>query len=119
MDVQAQVSIGQDRVGRLHEHGILQAGEEVRRLVAHHDIGQGANNFVAGFRVVPVSIVYIVAMIALGLHLRHGVWSMFQTLGMSHPRYIAAAHVLAWVIAIVVTVGTSSFPLAVLAGGVK
>jgi succinate dehydrogenase / fumarate reductase cytochrome b subunit len=63
--------------------------------------------------------VYIVAMIALGLHLRHGVWSMFQTLGVSHPRYIAMAHVLAWVIAIVVTVGNISFPLAVLAGVVK
>jgi succinate dehydrogenase cytochrome b subunit len=88
---------------------------------AHPDFvpGDVYHNFVAGFRVVPVSIVYIVAMIALGLHLRHGVWSMFQTLGVSHPRYILAAHVLAWVIAIVVTVGNISFPLAVLAGIVK
>jgi succinate dehydrogenase / fumarate reductase cytochrome b subunit len=81
--------------------------------------GDVYHNFVAGFRVVPVSIVYIVAMIALGLHLRHGVWSMFQTLGVSHPRYIRAARALAWVIAIVVTVGNISFPLAVLAGVVK
>ena len=81
--------------------------------------GDVYHNFIAGFRVVPVSIAYIVAMIALGLHLRHGVWSMFQTLGVSHPRYIRAAHVGAWVVAILVTAGNISFPLAVLAGIVK
>jgi succinate dehydrogenase / fumarate reductase cytochrome b subunit len=88
---------------------------------AHPDFipGDVYHNFVAGFRVVPVSIVYIVAMIALGLHLRHGVWSMFQTLGVSHPRYMRAAHVLAWIVAIAVTAGNISFPLAVLAGVVK
>jgi succinate dehydrogenase / fumarate reductase cytochrome b subunit len=81
--------------------------------------GDVFHNFVAGFRVVPVSLFYIFAMLALGLHLKHGVWSMFQTLGVSHPRYIRAAHVLAWVVAIVVVVGNISFPLAVLAGIVK
>ena len=81
--------------------------------------GDVYHNFVAGFRVVPVSIAYIVAMIALGLHLRHGVWSMFQTLGVSHPRYMRAAHVGAWIVAILVTAGNISFPLAVLAGIVK
>ncbi|MGE5413752.1 MAG: succinate dehydrogenase cytochrome b subunit [Syntrophomonadaceae bacterium] len=88
---------------------------------AHPDFvpGDVYHNFVTGFRVVPVSIAYIVAMIALGLHLRHGVWSMFQTLGVSHPRYIRAAHVAAWIVAIVVTAGNISFPLAVLAGIVK
>jgi succinate dehydrogenase / fumarate reductase cytochrome b subunit len=63
--------------------------------------------------------VYIVAMLALGLHLRHGVWSMFQTLGVSHPRYIALAHVAAWLVAVLVVVGNISFPVAVLAGIVK
>src|SRR5262245_49895446 len=51
--------------------------------------GDVYHNFIAGFRSVPVSVAYIVAMILLGLHLRHGLWSMFQTLGVSHPRYIA------------------------------
>jgi succinate dehydrogenase / fumarate reductase cytochrome b subunit len=81
--------------------------------------GDVYHNFVAGFRIVPVSLFYIFAMLALGLHLKHGVWSMFQTLGVSHPRYIRAAHVLAWVVAIVVVVGNISFPLAVLAGIVR
>jgi succinate dehydrogenase / fumarate reductase cytochrome b subunit len=81
--------------------------------------GDVYHNFVTGFRSVPVSIVYIFAMLALGLHLRHGVWSMFQTLGVSHPRYIAMARAAAWVVAVVVVVGNVSFPIAVLTGLVK
>jgi len=81
--------------------------------------GDVYHNFVTGFRSVPVSIVYIFAMLALGLHLRHGVWSMFQTLGVSHPRYIAMARAAAWVAAVVVVVGNVSFPIAVLTGIVK
>ena len=88
---------------------------------AHPDFIEGDvyHNFVVGFQSVPVSLVYIFAMIALGLHLRHGVWSMFQTLGVSHPRYMGIAHALAWIVAIVVVVGNISFPVAVLAGIVK
>ena len=81
--------------------------------------GDVYHNFVAGFRSVPVSLFYIFAMLALGLHLRHGVWSMFQTLGVSHPRYIRMAHVGAWIFAAVIVIGNISFPLAVLAGIVR
>jgi succinate dehydrogenase / fumarate reductase cytochrome b subunit len=77
------------------------------------------HNFVTGFQRVPVSMVYIFAMLALGLHLRHGVWSMFQTLGVSHPRYMRWAHTGAWIFAAVIVIGNISFPLAVLAGIVK
>jgi len=68
--------------------------------------GDVYHNFVTGFQSVPVSIAYIVAMIFLGLHLRHGVWSMFQTLGVSHPRYIRWAHVGAWIFALRVFVNS-------------
>jgi succinate dehydrogenase / fumarate reductase cytochrome b subunit len=81
--------------------------------------GDVYHNFVSGFRVVPVSLFYIFAMLALGLHLRHGVWSMFQTLGVSHPRYIRMAHVGAWIFAAIIVIGNISFPLAVLAGIVR
>ena len=81
--------------------------------------GDVYHNFVAGFRVVPVSLFYIFAMLALGLHLRHGLWSMFQTLGVSHPRYIRMAHIAAWIFAAIVVIGNISFPLAVLAGIVR
>ena len=66
-----------------------------------------------------VSLFYIVAMVALGLHLYHGVWSMFQSLGWNHPRYNpwrrGFAHAFAWI----VTLGNISFPLAVLTGLVR
>lgn len=81
--------------------------------------GDVYHNFVTGFRSVPVSLFYIFAMLALALHLRHGVWSMFQTLGVSHPQYIRVARGLAWAVAIGVFVGNVSFPVAVLAGIVK
>jgi succinate dehydrogenase / fumarate reductase cytochrome b subunit len=58
-------------------------------------------------------------MLALGLHLRHGVWSMLQTLGVSHPRWDRARKTMATVFAIVVMIGFVSVPLAVLAGVVK
>jgi succinate dehydrogenase / fumarate reductase cytochrome b subunit len=88
---------------------------------AHPDFipGDVYHNFVEGFRSVPVSLFYIFAMVLLGLHLRHGVWSMFQTLGVSHPRYMRWAHVAAWIFAAIVAIGNVSFPLAVLAGIVK
>ncbi len=81
--------------------------------------GDVYHNVVAGFRSLPVSLFYIVAMIVLGLHLRHGIWSMFQTLGVSHPRYLRMAHVGAWIVAALIVLGNISFPLAVLAGIVK
>ncbi len=45
--------------------------------------GDVYHNVVAGFRVWPVSAFYIAAMITLGFHLWHGVWSMLQSLGLS------------------------------------
>ncbi len=44
---------------------------------------------------------------------------MFQTLGVSHPRYIRWAHVGAWIFAAIIVIGNCSFPIAVLAGIVK
>ena len=77
------------------------------------------HNFVTGFQSVPASLFYIIAMVALGLHLRHGVWSMCQTLGVSHPRYMRIAHAGAWIFAVLIVAGNISFPLAVLFGIVQ
>ncbi len=81
--------------------------------------GDVYHNMVAGFSVPWTSGVYILAMLALGLHLRHGLWSMFQTLGVSHPRYERYAKAFAAVFAAVVVLGNISFPIAVLAGWVR
>ena len=71
-------------------------------------------NVVNGFRVWYVSVFYVVAQAALGLHLYHGVWSMFQTLGVD-ARGNGVYRGLAVVVAVVVIVGNVSIPLAVLA----
>ncbi len=81
--------------------------------------GDVYHNVVAGFSVPWVSGIYILAMLALGLHLRHGLWSMFQTLGVSHPRYERYAKVFAATFAAFVVLGNVSFPIAVLAGWVR
>ena len=87
----------------------------------HPDFREGEpyHNVVAGFRIWWVSLFYIVANVALGFHLYHGVWSLFQSLGWNHPRFNrwrdTFAHTFAWV----VTIGNVSFPIAVLTGLVR
>jgi succinate dehydrogenase / fumarate reductase cytochrome b subunit len=87
----------------------------------HPDFIEGDvyHNMVTGFRVWPASLFYIVAMILLGFHLRHGVWSMLHTLGLSHPRYRALARQAALAIALVVSLGFIACPVAVLLGLVR
>jgi succinate dehydrogenase / fumarate reductase cytochrome b subunit len=58
-------------------------------------------------------------MILLGLHLRHGVWSMFQSLGFNHPRHTPILRKAAAAFALVITLGFISIPVTVLLGLVK
>jgi succinate dehydrogenase / fumarate reductase cytochrome b subunit len=87
----------------------------------HPDFREGDvyRNFVVGFQQPAVSAFYILAMLALGLHLYHGVWSLLHTLGLAHPRWNAARHSLATFVAAAVVIGNISFPVAVLTGFVK
>jgi len=78
--------------------------------------GDAYNNLVVGFQWVPIPILYIVVMAAICLHLYHGVWSAFQTLGINHPRYNRWRRPLAVIVAAVVFVGFISVPVGVLAG---
>lgn len=78
--------------------------------------GDVYRNFINGFKVVPASAFYILAMLALGLHLYHGIWSMLQSLGLSHPRHNHLRKALAVVLTLAVVGVNISFPLAVLAG---
>lgn len=74
------------------------------------------NNVVYGFQNPLISGFYIVTMIFLGLHLFHGVWSMFQTLGLNNAKYTGMLKALAIVVALLVVIGNISFPLAIMAG---
>jgi succinate dehydrogenase / fumarate reductase cytochrome b subunit len=77
------------------------------------------SNVVYGFLQWPVSLAYIVAVGLLCLHLSHGIWSMFQTLGFTHPRYTPRIRSAARAIAILFFVGYASIPLGVLTGVVR
>ncbi len=78
-----------------------------------HDV---YHNFIRGFQSVPTALFYIVANLALGLHLFHGVASLLQTLGLSHPRWNGLRRNASAVFALVVTIGNISFPVAVMSG---
>jgi succinate dehydrogenase / fumarate reductase cytochrome b subunit len=78
--------------------------------------GDVYHNVITGLRVVPAAIFYLVAMVALGMHLYHGSWSMLQTLGLNHPRWNKLRFAVCVGFAAVVTVGNLSFPATVLAG---
>jgi succinate dehydrogenase / fumarate reductase cytochrome b subunit len=78
--------------------------------------GQVYDNLVITFQQPYISILYIIAMVLLGFHISHGVWSMFQSLGLTTPVYSPFIKGLAQVLALVITLGFISIPIAVLAG---
>jgi succinate dehydrogenase / fumarate reductase, cytochrome b subunit len=87
---------------------------------AHPDFVRGDvfRNVVVGFQNPFASAFYILAMLALGLHMYHGFWSMLQTLGLSHPRWNRVRRGLSLLLAGAVVLGNISIPLAVLTGRV-
>lgn len=78
--------------------------------------GDVYHNLVTSFQVIPISIVYIVAMVGVGFHLYHGLWSMLQTLGIVSLRTDGLWRNFARVFSIIIAGGNISIPLAVLAG---
>ena len=77
------------------------------------------HNVVAGFQVWWVAAIYVIANLALGLHLYHGVWSMFSSVGVTHARFDNWRRTFATVFAVLITAANISFPLAVLTGFVR
>ena len=76
-------------------------------------------NVVASFRIWWVALFYIVAMVALGLHLFHGAWSSVRSIGMSpsspqplHRKFSLLIAVFAWA-------AFTAIPVAVFAGFVR
>ncbi len=74
------------------------------------------SNVVHGFSIPWVTAIYVAANVLLGLHLYHGAWSLFQTLGLSHPRYNPQIRLIPKAIGLGVAFGNIVMPLAVLAG---
>jgi succinate dehydrogenase / fumarate reductase cytochrome b subunit len=104
--------------------GVIVAGFVVYHLLhltlgsVHPDFVHDSvyHNVVAGFRVWPVSLAYILCMLPLGLHIYHGLWSATQTLGVEWPWLVRWRRPAAAAAALVIVLGNISIPLAVLAG---
>jgi len=88
-------------------------------LNPHFEEGNVYANVLASFQVIPVSAFYIFAMLLLCMHLYHGLWSMFQSLGFHHPRHTPILRRAAAAIAILIAVGNISIPISVMAGLVR
>jgi len=95
--------------GFANNWGVDAAGGEFVR-------GEAYQNVVRSFDRLPIAVLYIVANIALGTHLFHGVWSLFQSMGWNNPRFKKWRKNIAVTVATLVVVGNVSFPIAVLAG---
>ena len=64
-----------------------------------------------------VTVIYLLAMVALGMHLRHGVFSAAQTLGYTSSQSARALwNRVSWVVSIVVAVGFAVVPLSIILG---
>jgi succinate dehydrogenase / fumarate reductase cytochrome b subunit len=87
----------------------------------HPEFQEGAvyHNVVTGLGSPLAAAAYVLANICLGLHLYHGLWSLFQTLGWNGPRWNTFRHRFAAAFAVVISAANISFPLAVLTGLVR
>ncbi len=70
-------------------------------------------NVINGFRVPVVSGFYVIAIGLLCVHLRHGLWSIFQTLGFHHPRNMQRLKTIAGFVALAIFLGFVSIPIAI------
>jgi succinate dehydrogenase / fumarate reductase cytochrome b subunit len=81
--------------------------------------GQPYENLVRSFQREPVAVVYIIANVLLGIHIYHGAWSLFQSMGWANPRFNHWRRMFAIGFAAVIVIGNVSFPVAVMTGIVE
>ncbi|MEU9305396.1 succinate dehydrogenase cytochrome b subunit [Streptomyces sp. NPDC048269] len=81
--------------------------------------GHPYENVLATFSTWYGNTIYLVAMAALGLHVRHGFWSAAQTLGAGNARRDRTLKVLANALALLLFAGFVSVPVAVMTGVVN
>lgn len=66
-----------------------------------------------------ITVWYVLAVLLVGLHLNHGIWSAFQTLGLRSPRSNGTLRLLAGGVAGLVTLGFIAVPISVTFGWVS
>jgi len=78
--------------------------------------GDAYHNLVVSLARKPVSAVYVAAVVAVALHVYHGLWSALQTLGLNRPPTSGWRRGVAAAVAVAIGGGYIAIPLAVLAG---
>jgi len=86
---------------------VMDQGEEIKDVYG---------SVVYTFDRVPVALFYVIANILLGIHLFHGSWSIFQSMGWNNPRFNKWRRAFATGFAAIVVIGNVSFPVAAMAG---
>jgi len=81
--------------------------------------GEVRHNMFASLEQWPVAILYVVANLALGVHIWHGCWSLFQSMGWNNPRFNQWRSWFAWGFATVIVLGNVSMPLAIATGAIS
>ena len=82
--------------------------------------GDPYNNLVSTFDGRPlVTAFYVIANLALGVHIFHGAWSMFQSIGANNPRFNPWRRRFAQGFTAILVVGNLSFPILISTGVVE
>lgn len=81
--------------------------------------GRPYHNVVVDFQVGWIDVIYLVAVLALGLHINHGFWSAAQTLGVNRPARDRTIRVVGSTLAVAITAGFAVVPVAVMTGWVR
>ncbi len=88
---------------------------------SHHVVDQTSRNIFQIADAVfknPVYLgIYVIGVIVVAFHVRHGLWSAFQTVGANHPKYMPFIQKLSIVFAVIVAMGFGSLPFVILAMG--
>ncbi len=86
---------------------------------SHHIVDQTTRNIfqiaVAVFSQKIYLAIYLLGVVLVAFHVRHGLWSALQTVGANHPKYTPFIHQLSIVFAVIVGIGFFSLPLVILA----
>jgi succinate dehydrogenase / fumarate reductase cytochrome b subunit len=90
----------------------LTTGDILPLQAAPPDSPDAYDNVIMGFQHWWIAVFYMIAVVLLCMHLYHGLWSMFQSLGIAHPRYTPRIKRAAAVFAIVIAAGYLSIPIA-------
>ncbi|HPF35999.1 MAG TPA: succinate dehydrogenase cytochrome b subunit [Candidatus Krumholzibacteria bacterium] len=105
------------------DHGLVtyEAGKAVpvtlEEGAAHHPEGAVKDLYttvVAAFKQPVIAGIYVLVMILLGMHLRHGFWSAFQSLGWNSDRHMDLLQNAARVVSVLLAVGFLILPLFIL-----